>query len=140
MPGPFREHIRAARRQLHNYMSVPALYFKPGLPARAITVRVHDKFLANGDLKGTSFHYAEIEDDAPRLVFMRSEVDPERGYYVSVEPGVAYFVDTPMAPDDITRTARCQRVSESQASGFPLPTARYAYGTLRFPTFGGSGG
>lgn len=135
--GRFRQQVRDARRTLHDYMSVPALYFAKNGPVREITVRVHDKFMALGDLKGTNFHYAEMEDDSPRLVFMLSEVEPSRGYYVSVEPGVAYFIDTPRVPDDITQTCRCQRLSDQEAEGLPVPGNIYAYGNLELPALGG---
>lgn len=126
MVGQFRQHMRKARGKLHGYMSVPALYF--ALPyvagdtvVKEITVRVHDKFIAFGDLKGTTFNYAEMEDNSPRVIFMRSEVEPARNHVVSVEAGVALRVDSLMAPDDITVTARCARLHASEAAGLPVP-------------------
>lgn len=118
--------MRKGRRKLHDYMSVPALYFPFPYVAgetvvQEITVRIHDKFVAFGDLKGTTFNYAEMEDDSPRIIFMRNEVEPSRNYIVSVEAGSAYRVDAPMAPDDITITARCARLHTSEAAGLPVP-------------------
>lgn len=124
--GRFRAKIREGRRALHEYMSVPALYFSWPNPAeiREISVRVHDKRQALGDLKGTSFNYAEREDDSPRIVFMRSEVDrPVRNMIVSIEPGVAYRLGVNEAPDDITITNKCTRLEpeDALAPGFPSP-------------------
>jgi hypothetical protein len=107
-------------------MSVDALYF--ALPYAEgdtqvipITVRVHDTPVVLGDLKGTNFNYAEMEDNAPRIVFMRDEIEPVRGMIVSVEPGVAYRVDTLRAPNDITVTARVVRLREQETAGLPVP-------------------
>ncbi|MFC3724401.1 hypothetical protein [Neoaquamicrobium sediminum] len=107
-------------------MSVPALYFAspyvPGdTPVTEISVRVHDTPIVLGDLKGTNFNYAEIEDNSPRIIFLRSEVEPARGMIVSVEPGVAYRVDTNRAPNDITTTSRVVRLTKDEAAGLPVP-------------------
>ena len=122
--GVFRDQIREARRTLHEDMSVPAMYFMEDSPdaAIAITVRIHEQWMALGDLKGTNFNYAETESITPRIIFMLSEVDPERGAIVSVEPGVAYRVDTPLPPDDITVTATVSKLTPDEAVNFPLPT------------------
>lgn len=124
--GDFREGMREARAQLHEEMSVPAVYFEaPYDPltsvVKPITVRVHDKFLALGDLKGTNFNYAEIQSISPKIVFWLSEVDPERDYIVSVEPGLAYRVDNPHEHDDLTVTADVVRLPKDKTIGFPLP-------------------
>lgn len=126
MAGRFRQHIRRGRAQLHDHMSVPALYFAsryvPGdTLVMDITVRVHDTLHVLGDLKGTNFNYAEIEDNSPRIIFMRSEVEPVRSMTVSVEPGVAYRVDTVRAPNDITVTARVARLTKDEMAGLPVP-------------------
>lgn len=100
-----------------------AFYFadpSAGDPKR-ITVRVHEKWVALGDLKGTNFNYAETESIAPRIVFLLSEVDPVRGAYVSIEPGLAYRIDNPSPPDDITVTATVIKVSAEDTEGFPFP-------------------
>ncbi|MBK3745543.1 hypothetical protein G3A39_41010 [Paraburkholderia aspalathi] len=108
---------------LHDYMSVDAMYFMEGTPEDAIriTVRVHEKWVALGDMKGTNFNYAETESIAPRIIFMLSEISPDRGAIVSVEPGVAFRVDTPLPPDDISVTATVIKLTESETVGFPLP-------------------
>lgn len=122
--GRFREQIRAARHTLHDYMSVDALYFFEDAPDAAvrITARIHEKWMALGDMKGTNFNYAETESITPRIIFMLSEIDPERGAIVSVEQGVAYRVDTPLPPDDITVTATVSKLTADETVGFPLPT------------------
>lgn len=124
--GSFRDQMDAARADLHKAMSQPAVYFLgPYDPLRTevkeITVRVHDKFLALGDLKGTNFNYAELESVAPRIVFWHAEVSPERNYFVSVKPGLAYRIDTPLERDGVTITATVVRLEERKTVGFPVP-------------------
>lgn len=124
--GAFREEIREARQILHEYMSMPAVYFLPPYeegvtPTLEITVRVHDKFLALGDLKGTNFNYAEIEAISPKAIFMLAEVTPDRKYVISLEQGVAYVIDHTHEPDDITQKADVVRLDPSKTAGFPLP-------------------
>lgn len=121
--GNFREKLRAGRKQLHERMSTPAIY----LPAAGstsqvlISVRVHEHFKALGDLKGTNFNYAEVEDISPRIVFLRSEISPKRGAIVSVAPGEAYRVDHVLPHDDMTVTAKVVKFTEQESKGFPVP-------------------
>jgi len=130
--GIFYDKMLDARRAVHDTMSRPALcsmdfslaesdpdYVAP-LP---ITVRVHDKFLKLGDLAGTNFHYAEVEDNSPRMIFLVSEITPVRGLYVSLLPGVAYQVDHVEPQDNITITAKVVRLTPADAAGFPVPGA-----------------
>jgi hypothetical protein len=124
--GKFRDQIREARRSLHEYMSVNALAWTGTYdPLRTVvtevTVRVHEKWMALGDLKGTNFNYAEIESVTPRMIFLVSEVEPKRGMYVSVSPGLAFRVDNTQPPDDITQTANVVRLKVSETTGFPVP-------------------
>lgn len=125
--GDFRTKIREARRSLHSYMSEAAIAYMPvTAPATPtlinVTVRIHEKFQALGDLKGTSFHYAEVEDNTPRIVFLRSEITPQRNMIVSVEAGRAYRVDHVLPPDDITVTAKIVRLRAEDTVGLPVPT------------------
>lgn len=121
--GRYRELMRDGRRRLHDEMSVPAIYL-PMAGSRShalITVRVHEFWGALGDLKGTNFNYAEIEDISPRIVFMLSEITPQRGAIVSVAPGEAYRIDVVLPADDITVTAKVVRFAAAETKGFPVP-------------------
>ncbi|MEL4071756.1 hypothetical protein WKW50_16550 [Ochrobactrum sp. GPK 3] len=117
--------MREARETLHRDMSSPALYFteEDYSDAIEVSVRMHEKWVASGDLKGTNFNYAEVEDVAPRLIFQVSEVSPKRGAFVSIEPGLAYRVDSVDPEDDLTVTVIAIRLSKSETVGFPVPTA-----------------
>jgi hypothetical protein len=126
MAGSFRKKLAIARRKLHGNMSVPALYFMPPYDevltlVQDCTVRVHDHMQALGDLKGTNFNYAEVEDDSPKIVFLRDEIAPKRGMVISVSNGVAYQVDTVKPPNGITITANVSRMAAKDAVGFPVP-------------------
>lgn len=115
-----------ARRQLHDYMSVEVVYFEgPYDPlttvCQKVTVRIHDKFLALGDLKGTNFNYAEIASISPRVIFMLEEVEPQRDFIISYKAGLAYRLDNPLEIDGPTQTVEVVRLRKDQTEGFPLP-------------------
>jgi hypothetical protein len=129
--GSFRETKRQARRHLHQWMSVSALYLAPGsnpvpLP---ITVRLHVTFAPlGGDIEGGYQFGAERHDTTPRIVFLRSEITglpngiPARNSIISVETGEAYRVSTVRTPDDVTVTAEVTPLSASETIGLPVPT------------------
>lgn len=121
--GRFKEYMREARAILHEEMSEAALYFRATGDAapRSISVRVHDKWRALGDLKGTNFNYAEIEQVAPVIIFWRAQIEPMRGAYVAVEPGVVYRIDNVSPHDDQTISATVVRLSKAEAAPFPSP-------------------
>ncbi len=123
MGEDFRELKREARAQLHDYMSVPALCFMDKADPNPIpvTVRVHEKWTTLGDLKGTSFNYAEVESITPRLIFWRTQITLKRKMFISVEAGVAFQIDTILPPDDQTVTATCSKLAVDQTAGFPVP-------------------
>lgn len=103
-------------------MRVPALYIVEGLEPVLVHVRVHTKFVALGDMKGTNFNYAERQDETPRILFMRDEVDmPVRGAYISVEPGEAYLVDHTDPIDDISITAFVTPLTQKEVGRLNLP-------------------
>jgi hypothetical protein len=131
-----REIKRQARSDLHQAMQVPALYLTlnpayvepvvdPDIPQyleTPVNIRVHSKFKALGDMKGTNFHFAEMIEEMPRLVFWREEFDNlERNAIVSVEENEAYRIDTVEPPDDQTVTAVCTRLDSTDANGLPVP-------------------
>lgn len=111
-----------ARRAVHENMHLPALYIEPGFPAKDITVRLHTKFLQLGDMKGTSFSFAEKEEVKPKIIFLVEEVPaPVRNAIVSIAPGEAYRIDHTLKPDGLTVTAEVLRLSETEAALLPIP-------------------
>jgi hypothetical protein len=141
MAGPFQDKVDRARRQLHDYMHVDALYYSAPTVGeipyiRQITCRVHDKFLRVGDLAGTNFHYAEMEENSPRGIFMRSEIEPKRGYIMATLRGY-YRIDSMLPSDGITVTANLVRLTnQNDTEGLiPLDGTSYAYGQATLPGF-----
>lgn len=103
----FRDIKRRARRDVQLHLRVPALYLA-SIDAEPVPcfVRVHTKFQALGDMKGTNFNYAEREDITPRIIIWREEIpQPVRNAIISVEAGEAYYLDNIQPPDDLTITA-----------------------------------
>lgn len=127
MPN-IREIKRKARRDLHKHLSLLALYLVPSATPNEyetpipVTVRVHTKFDALGDMKGTNFHYAEKQETVPKIIFMRDQIlKPVRHAIVSVDLGEAYRIDNTLPPDDITIAAEVTRLSAVETLGLPIP-------------------
>jgi hypothetical protein len=92
----FRDIKNRARRDLHKAMQVPAYYYAQGsLVPLPVNIRVHNKWLAQGDVKGTSFAFAETREDAPALVFLYDEIDPDIGAVVMISSSEGYRVQVP---------------------------------------------
>lgn len=117
-------------------MEVPAIYIFPDtLLYIEITVRVHSQFKALGDVKGTSFGYAERIDIVPELVFLREQgVQPKRGGVVSISHEEAYRVDTVEPPDGITVKAKSPAIPVKDLGGYPTPGDKYVFSTATFPS------
>lgn len=120
----FTTALRRATRQKFVHMARTALYFTDPAASNPRTVRVlvTDRFQALGDLKGTNFNYAEIEDNTPRIEFLLDEIDPVRNAYVSIERGTIYQIDTVLPPEDITVTANVLRLGADKTRNFPIPS------------------
>ncbi len=109
--------------QLH--LRVPALYLS-SIDAEPVPcfVRVHTKFQALGDMKGTNFNYAEREDITPRIIIWREEIpQPVRNAIISVEAGEAYYLDNIQPPDDLTITAMVLQLDadDEKLALLPIP-------------------
>ena len=120
----FRDIKRRARRDVHQHMRVPALYLATvGAVPVPCFVRVHTKFQALGDMKGTNFNYAEYEDITPRIILWREELpQPVRNAIISVEAGEAYQIDNVQPADDLTITAMVTAMDLSDTVGLPIPS------------------
>lgn len=105
-------------------MSVPALYLVGDSEPVLVHVRLHTKFAALGDMKGTNFNFAERQDVLPRILFMLDEVPaPARGAIVSVEAGEAYYVDHTDPLDNISVTAYVTPLlrDDDRLASLPVP-------------------
>ena len=120
----FFEQKRRARKHLHRGLSRPAYYFPDPDNTddwQEIHVRVHYKFNALGDMKGTSFDFAEKQEVIPRIIFDNSEIAPQNHAVVCLLAGEAYQVDNVLPPDDFTTTAEAPRMPVRRAEGYPYP-------------------
>lgn len=124
MSSSFFEKKRRARKLLHRELSRPAFYFPdPDDPEtyEEITVRVHYKFDALGEMKGTSFEYAEKQAVVPKLVFNNEEITPQNHAVVTLMQYEAYQVDNVLPPDDFTTTAEAPRMPRNVSQQYPWP-------------------
>ncbi len=119
----FRDIKRRARSDIHGHMKVRALYLanRTATPVPCY-VRVHTSFAALGDMKGTSFRYAEREEFTPTVILWREEIPaPLRNAIISVEAGEAYYVDHVNPADDQTITVTVVPLTDDDAQGLPVP-------------------
>lgn len=112
MGNRFREMKRKARRDLHQHLEVPALYLlTPASTPVPCTVRVWTKWGALGQLPGNGGAWAEIQETAPKLIFVDPPFAPRKNALVSIERGEAYRIDNALPPDDISITAEVVRLN-----------------------------
>jgi hypothetical protein len=113
---------RRARLDLHRAFEVPAFYRAPGSALWVkCRVRVHDYIDELGRVRGTSHFYAEREEMIPKIIFLASEVIPERGGIVSIEAEEAYRLDHTEPRDNVTISADAIRLSINDIQSFPTP-------------------
>jgi hypothetical protein len=93
-----------------------------------VLVRVHYNFKALGDLKGTSYHYAEATEVNPQIIFNRYEIyKPERAAVVSVSDDEKYEIDNVSPPDGEFVTCGATRLVKAKPfyAKVPVPTPEY---------------
>lgn len=118
-----RDIKRRARRDVHKHLRVPVLYLESrnARPVKCF-MRIHTSNQALGDMKGTSFSYAERTEFTPSIIIDRTEIArPMRGAIISVEPGEAYRIDHVEPADGETIKATVVPLTAEQASGLPIP-------------------
>lgn len=112
-----------ARRQLHEKMSLPALYrAEPASEWEAVTVRLHEKWTRFGDIG--SMDGAQMVEIPTRMVFLVEDFDdgkPARSALVSIAEGEAFRVGEADEPDGLTIIASVARLPADQAAGLPVP-------------------
>lgn len=113
-----------ARKQLHDTLSVPALYYPLDRDAETIgtscTVRVHRKQASFGDMTGFDYDPAERVEIVPEIVCLAAEVNPLRGGVFSLAADEVYQVETVFPRDGITITAQVSRRSAAQIAADTL--------------------
>lgn len=120
-----RDIKRAARQRLHTALAVPALYIPvTGADPVPVTVRVHTKFDAVGQLNGEA-QWGQRAQAEPHLIFQATDL-PANGLrvkaVVSVEAGEAYYIDHSDPVDDAGFVkARVTAVPAATAEDLPVP-------------------
>lgn len=116
-----REIKNRARRDLHQHARVEAFYYGPkSVLPRLVHVRVHNKWDAKGDVQGTSFNFAEIREETPKLVFLFDECDPRQKAVVVISEHEAYRVVNPDPRYLQTVTVACTALSEREIAAGKL--------------------
>ncbi|ASW27640.1 hypothetical protein JT317_gp21 [Klebsiella phage YMC16/01/N133_KPN_BP] len=115
----FRDQKRKARRQLHQRLAEPVLYLTdPDATPVDITVRLHLRFDALGELLTVSAGFADRQELTPRIIFMNDQISPKRNAIVVTKDMGAFNIETDVAPDDITTTAMVTPVSKSMVQSW----------------------
>lgn len=119
----FRELKAKARRDLHEKLRVPALYYAPGTSVGVpCSVRVHTKLnKQQGDLAGTNFSYAEQEEHIPAVLFWLSEIDPDNKAVVMISETEGYRVNHTRQPDGLTITAEVAQLTRAELAAYAAP-------------------
>lgn len=122
----FRDIKQKSRRDLHEHMKVAVACYVGGKlfaeeDRREISVRIHNKNVNAGDLAGTSLGYAEVREDAPKIVFDVLEYEPKRLDVVIVAASEGYRVDTVDPSDGEFQTANVVRMSETELASYTPP-------------------
>lgn len=109
------------RRDLHQEMSVPALYIIGTSAPVPVTVRRQTRIAKTGDIPGL-----ETVSVVEETIFLRFLVDelaaPKRQAIVSVAAGEAYRIDHALPPHGITVDAAVTRLDVADTADLPLPS------------------
>lgn len=126
----FRALKKKARADLHQRMKVPAFYYvdgdSEGTP-KLVHVRVHTKLnREQGDLKGTSFSYAEVEEHIPTVLFWLDELaqqgfEPARQGVVMISGTEGYRIDHLRERDLWTQHAEVATLTEHERESYAYP-------------------
>lgn len=125
MPDALHAAKLKARERLHRRLSRSANCFPTGDPQEQpelVTVRILSKWDAVGELAGTSYQYAEQQDEIPRIIFDIREFDPDRNAVVCLSSDEMYVLDASDPPDDFTVTFKAARMLPSQYATFYPPS------------------
>lgn len=122
----FRQIKDTARAKLHEAMQLVAFRYAGGSPAATPTtvrLRLHIRRVLAGDMQGTSLSYAQVLDEDPLVIALRSEFIPVRGDVLVFEGGEAYHVEAVEPTDGITVAATVVRLRDEDAADYTAPEA-----------------
>jgi hypothetical protein len=128
-----REIKEQARRDLHNELKVTAYCYRAG--SRVFTVadiRVHNDWGALGDVKGTSFVYAERRDTKKQeLIFLAEQFQPKNQDVIMVGPEEGYMVDDVDPTYNITIRAGVISLPANRMADYIAPPIEGVYSAMR---------
>lgn len=114
---------RAMRQSFRGTGSVALYYTDPAANPTFLLVKITDRFVAGGDLKGTSTQSAEMEAESPLIEFLNEQgIKPVRNAYIAVQPGIVYQIDTVLPQEQFSTVARALRMRAEKCRGFPVPS------------------
>ena len=125
----FREEKRRMRQTVHETLGDWVVLWRktdPSLEPLQLRCRNHYRFMATGDMQGTSLAYAETLEQLPHCIFMVEELgtwELRKGDYIVFAKDRVLVVDTTQPRDDITVKARVVEVGKSELANtdWPLP-------------------
>ena len=120
----FREHRERSRRKLHEAMALPAFYYRDGSADEdplSVTVRPSTEFGALGDIKGTSFAYAEKESQDLELIFWAEQIIPRKNAVVMLREKEGFRINTVKPRYGQTITVRVVRLGTDDADLYDYP-------------------
>lgn len=128
----FRAHTDRAQRKLFDGMACPAYCFMDAAAPNPILTRVIVTDVSHnvGDLKGTNFNYAELRTNTPQVEFLISEIEVVRNMIVSVEPGIAYQVDTVESSSGLSIVANVIRLKKEKTVLYPVPNSGQVFSNV----------
>lgn len=133
MISAHREAKLQARRDLHDALHDVAYVYPSGSRRfKVCRVRAHTEWGALGDVKGTSFVFAErLDTTKSQMIFLVEEHMPERGDTIAITPTEVWRVEAVDPVYNITQAAKVARVGEKEAATFLPATSFGAYTALR---------
>lgn len=121
----------AARQALHEAMQVPGYCYPVKGGFKTVDVRVHTEFAGLGDVKGTSFVYAERRDEQDKLIFLASQHQPLRGDVIVISAIEGYRVDNEDPIYNVTIAAAVVPMTAKELLAYVAPPSEGVYSASR---------
>jgi len=121
-------------------MQVPVYVFQDAQSVpKLVNARIHRSEAALGEVKGTSFAYAERREESPKVIFMVAEHEGERGEFVIVSSGEGYRLDNDEPTYNLTKSWYSLALSADQLTLYEGPEEKI-YGAIEADLTGFDGG
>ena len=141
MTSAHRQLKLKARQDLHRGLQDDAFcYMSGGRVFKVVHVRSLTEWGALGDVKGTSFIYAERNDTKKsQIIFLIEEHMPERGDIVMIAADEGWRVENTEPVYNVTQAANVVRLGAKELAQYKAPPDFAAYSAARglLPTASG---